>query len=157
MELKQFINKMMQSNVLRAMLPVNQGLIYPCFAVREGNLCVHFLACSSNITPEGLVQNMPLYHVASLYPQGRVVGIENLKYNPSFADVDFTATTVIPKRDPEQKQKAREQMQQLTALVNGVLGSWDEKGTADFDAYHEKLAQVILPEQLQMYRKVMGW
>lgn len=157
MELKQFINKMMQSNGLRAMLPVNQGLLYPCFTICEGNLCAHFLAHGSNITPEGMVQHMPLYHVTSLYPRGSVVSIENLRFNPAFADTDFSASTLIPRRSPEEKQKAKEQMQQLTNLVNGALDSWDETGRADFDAYHEKLTQVLQPEQLQMYRKVMGW
>lgn len=157
MELKQFINTMMKNQGLRSLLPVSQGLLYPCFAVREGKLCAHFLANASAIRPEGMVQHMPLYHVTALYPEGYLVGIENLKYNPAFEQIDFDAFAVIPKRDPVQKQQAKEQLQELTRLVNEVLDTWDREQNADLTAYHEQLLRTLLPQQQMMYQKVMGW
>lgn len=157
MELKQFINTMMQSRGLRALLPVSQGLLYPCFTTRDGMLCAHFLANSSTIQPEGMVQYTPITHVTALFPGGAVVSVENLKFNPCFRDVDFTASTLIPKRSPEEKQQARENMALLTQLVNQVLTHWEETGTADTEAYHRQLSKVLLPQQWALYQRVMGW
>lgn len=157
MELKQFINKLLTQPGLHSQLPVNQGMLYPCFDIRDGKLIAHFLTNASAITPEGMVQQMPLYHITALYPHGAVLGVENLKFNPCYADVDFTASTLIPKRTAEEKLLARQRMEELTKLVNEVLESWEATGTAAPAAYHEQLNTVLLPEQKALYQRVMGW
>lgn len=156
MELKQFMNTMQQNVGLRSLLPLNQGMLYPWFTVTGGRLCAHFLANASVITSEGMVLHTPAYHVIGCYPEGTIGCIENLRYNPAFRDVDFGATTLLKKRDAEEKQQAKERMRRLTELVNEVLRQWDETGTADFTAYHQQLAAVLTEQQLQMYHMVTG-
>lgn len=156
MELKQFINKMQQNTGLRTLLPVHQGMLYPYFSVCNGRLCAHFLTNASRITPEGMVLYTPAYHIIGCYPEADIPCIRNLKYDPSFADVDFSATTLMEKKSPSEREMAKAQMLKLTELVNDVLRQWDETGSADFSAYHQQLQLVLTEQQLQMYAKVTG-
>lgn len=156
MELKQFINTLQQSPALRAMVPMNQGMLYPWFTLLDGKLCVHFLTNASNVTPEGMLLHTPAYHVAALYPSGRLLCVESLRCRADFQDVDFSAATLMPKPDPIRKQEGKARMRRLTELVNDVLHQWDETGTADFTAYHELLQIVLTEQQAQMYRKLTG-
>lgn len=153
MELKKFINTLQQNIGLRTLLPLNQGLLYPYFDVRDGQLYAHFLANASSITPEGLLLYTPAYHVVASYPQGEILCIENLRHSPLFRDVDFSATTLLEKKAPEERELSRAQMAQLNQLVEDVLKNWEG---ADVAAYHRQLACVLTNQQMQMYLKVTG-
>lgn len=153
MELKKFINVLQQNVGLRTLLPLNQGLLYPYFEVRDGQLYAHFLANASTITPEGMLLYPPAYHVLASYPQGQILCVENLRYAPAFRDVDFSATTLLEKKSPEEREEARAQMAQLNQLVEDVLKNWE---CADVAAYHRQLACVLTDQQMQMYLKVAG-
>ncbi len=156
MELKQFIHTLQQDPALRRLLPINQGMLYPCFTLCEGKLCAHFLTHASSITPEGMVLYPPAYHVAALYPQGSILCVENLRCNPGFQDVDFAATTLVTKPGPEEKQQRKAQIARLKVLADRVLADWDETGTADFTAYHSLLQEVLTSQQTQLYGRVTG-
>ena len=151
MELKKFINALQQNVGVRTLLPLNQGLLYPYFEVRDGQLYAHFLANASKITPEGLLLYTPAYHVMASYPQGEILCIENLRYAPIFRDVDFSATTLLEKKSSEEAELARAQMARLNQLVEDVLKNWE---CADIAAYHLQLACVLTQQQMQMYLKV---
>ena len=153
MEMKKFINALQQNVGLRTLLPLNQGLLYPYFEVREGHLYAHFLANASNITPEGLLLYTPVYHVMASYPQGQILCIENLRYAPAFREVDFSATTLLEKKSPEETATARAQMAKLNQLSEEVLKDWEN---ADIAAYHKQLECVLTEQQMQMYLKVTG-
>ena len=155
MELKQFINLLQQNPALRAVVPMNQGMLYPRFAVQGGVLCVHFLTNASNITPEGMLMHTPAYHIAAQYPGGRLLCVESLRCRPDLQDVDFSAVTLLPKPDAEQKPVLRERLHRLTALVNGVFSRWDETSTADPEEYHALLEQVLTAEQAALYRRIL--
>ena len=153
MELKKFINVLQQNIGLRTLLPLNQGLLYPYFEVRDGQLYAHFLANANNITPEGMLLHTPAYHVMASYPQGQILCIENLRYVPCFRDVDFSATTLLEKKSPEEAAAARAQMATLNQLSEEVLKDWKN---ADIAAYHKQLECVLTDQQMQMYLKVAG-
>ena len=153
MELKKFINTLQQNVGLRTLLPLNQGLLYPYFEVRNGQLYTHFLANASTITPEGMLLYPPAYHVMATYPQGEILCIENLRYVPAFRNVDFSATVLLEKKNPEQREAARAQMAQLNQLAEDVLKDWEN---ADIAAYHRQLSCVLTNQQMQMYLKVTG-
>lgn len=153
MELKKFINALQQNVGLRTLLPLNQGLLYPYFEVRDGQLYAHFLANASSITSEGLLLYTPVYHVVASYPQGEILCIENLRYSPLFRDVDFSATTLLGKKSSEEKETARAQMVKLNQLSEEVLKDWEN---ADIAAYHKQLECVLTDHQMQMYLKVTG-
>lgn len=156
MELKQYINILQQSPALRAMVPMNQGMLYPRFTLLDGKLCVHFLTNASSITPEGMVLQAPAYHIAALYPSGRLLCVESLRCRAELQSEDFSATTLLPRPDAAQKQEGKARMQKLTALVNDVFRQWDEAGTADFTAYHALLRAVLTGQQDRLYRIVTG-
>lgn len=153
MELKNFINKLQQNVGLRTLLPLNQGLLYPYFEVRDGQLYTHFLANASSITPEGVLLYPPAYHVLASYPQGQILCIENLKFNPLFKAMDFSATTLLEKKTPEERDTARARLAKLTELAEEILKDWEN---GDIAAYHKQLEIVLTEQQMQMYLKVTG-
>lgn len=156
MELKQYINNLQQNPGLRALLPVHQGMLYPYFTVTHGRLCAHFLTNASRLTEEGMVLYTPAYHIVGTFPDAHILCIRNLKYDPAFADVDFSATTVLEKKSPSEREMAKTQMMKLADLANQVLCQWEETGTADLPAYHQQLSQVLTQQQMQMYLRVTG-
>jgi len=153
MELKKFINTLQQNVGVRTLLPLNQGLIYPYFVRQNGKLCAHFLGNASNIMAAGMVLHTPAYHVVASYPKGEVLCVENLQYNPAFRNVDFSETTLLIKKTPQQREEAKAQMAKLAQLAEEVLQDWEN---ADLEAYHAQLFQVLTQQQVRMYRKVAG-
>lgn len=153
MELKKFINTLQQNVGLRTLLPLNQGLLYPYFEVRDGQLYAHFLANASSITPEGLLLYTPAYHVVASYPQAEILCIENLRHAPGFRNVDFCATTLLKKKSAEEQEVARAQLAQLSQLADSVL---NDPENGDIAAYHKQLSCVLTDQQMQMYLKVAG-
>lgn len=153
MELKKFINALQQNVGLRTLLPLNQGLLYPYFEVRDGQLYTHFLANASTITADGMLLYTPVYHVLATYPQGNILCVENLKFAPIFRDVDFSVTTLLKKKTPEEQESARAQLTLLAQLADAVLEDGNDTNIA---AYHRQLACVLTDQQMQMYLKVTG-
>ena len=156
MTLKEFLKTTQTSPVVRAVLPIEQGMLYPAFCVTRGKLCVHFLCHRSAVGKEGLKVWPPELHFQFAYPTGGILTFQDLKYSPAFAGTDFTAHSVIPPRSQEQRTWYQENIRRLETLGNSLLEAWDEQGSADPSEYMRVLERVLTPEQTAAYRRLMG-
>lgn len=156
MELKEFMKKIQQDPVRFQMLPMTQGMLYPAFSVTQGKLCAHILCHRSAVKPEGLQIWPPEYYFQYVYPQGKSLAVQSLRYSAQWESTDFDTTTLIPNRTPEERECAREAIKELNRLGDELLNAWDETGTADVRAYHQQLAQVLESGQWELYRRFLS-
>ena len=156
MELKEFMKKIQKDPVRLHMLPMTQGMLYPAFSVCRGKLCAHILCHHSAVKPEGLQIWPPEYYLQYVYPQGKPLAAQSLKYSAQWGNADYDTPALIPNRTPEERERVREAIQELTRLGDELLKAWDENGTADVQAYNQQLAQVLESGQWELYRRFLG-
>lgn len=156
MELKEFMKKIQQDPMRLHMLPVTQGMLYPAFSVVRGKLCAHFLCHRSAVKPEGLQIWPPEFYFQYVYPQGKPLAVRSLRYSTQWEDTDFDTPVLIPNRTPEERERTREAIKELTRLGDELLKAWDKNGTADVQAYNQQHAQVLERGQWELYRRFLG-
>ena len=135
--------------VMALMTAIAKGLGYDEMFIQSVR---NFLQGQEAIS-DGLLLYAPAYHVLATYPQGNILCVENLKFAPIFRDVDFSVTTLLKKKTPEEQESARAQMTLLAQLADAVLEDGSDTNIA---AYHRQLACVLTDQQMQMYLKVTG-
>lgn len=155
MKLREFIGKITASPASREIVPYNQNLLYPQFSVSRGQLCLHFIGHTAAVLEDGLLIGAPEVYLQVSYPQGEILGYQNLKYSPCFAETDFTHTTLIPNRTPEERTRRREAMARLETLGDAVLEAGEELAGPLSD-YRKMLAEVLEPEQMAAYDRLLG-
>ena len=106
--------------------------------------------------PEGLQIWPPEYYFQYVYPQGKPLAVQSLKYSAQWENADFDAPVLIPNRTPKERERVREAIKELNRLGDGLLKALDENGTADVRAYHQQLARVLESGQWEMYRRFLG-
>lgn len=156
MELKELMKEIQKDVIQRGILPIEQGMLYPTFSICRGKLCTHILSHRTAVKPEGLRIWPPEYYLQYSYPNVKPLVIADLKYSILGVNTDFAASTVIPVRAPEEKERRCEDMKKLIELGDTLLKSWDETGAADLEAYQQQLAKVLEPTQWEMYAHIMG-
>lgn len=156
MKLKEFIRKVQNTPVIRGLLPVNQGMLFPAFTVTEGKLCLHFLCHRSAVVKDGLQVWPPELYFQFAYPKGTLLAMQDLHYSPGFAGSDFKKAQLLPPRTPEERSRYRDSMQSLEQLGDEILQTWDAAGAAELEAYNRLLERVLLPEQAACYRRLLG-
>lgn len=156
MTLKEFIRKVQTSPVLRDILPMDQGMLYPAFSITREKLCVHFLAHRTAVTAEGLQIWPPELYFQFTYPHGALLTVRTLAFDPDFSTADLQKPTLLPNRSPEEKEEYKKAMQRLIETGDSLLSAWDEAAKADVSAYNRALKAVLLPEQEALYNRLMG-
>lgn len=156
MKLKEFMKKILSSPVTRAVLPVNQGMLFPAFTVTQDKLCLHFICHRSRVTGEGLQVWPPELYFQFAYPKGTLLTMQNLRYSPCFADSDFEEARLLPPRTAEERERYRDDMRRLEQLGDEILASWDASGTAELETYNSLLERILTPEQAACCRRLLG-
>lgn len=129
MKLREFIGKVTGGAAAQEIVPCNQNLLYPRFSVSRERLCLHFIGHTAAVLEDGLLIGVPEVYLQVSYPKGEILGYQNLKYSPSFADTDFMRTTLLHNRTPEERARRKDAMARLEALGDAVLEAW-ERGEA---------------------------
>lgn len=160
MKLREFIGKITGGAAVQEIVPCNQNLLYPRFSVARERLCLHFIGHTTAILADGLLIGVPEVYLQAAYPQGEILGYQNLKYSPAFAGTDFTRTVLLHNRTPEERARRKDAMVRLEALGDAVLEAWDRGGAAESLAglladYHKMLAEVLEPEQAAAYARLL--
>lgn len=125
MKLREFIGKVTGGAAAQEIVPCNQNLLYPRFSVSRERLCLHFIGHTAAVLEDGLLIGVPEVYLQVSYPKGEILGYQNLKYSPSFADTDFMRTTLLHSRTPEERTRRRDAMARLEARGDAVLEAWD--------------------------------
>lgn len=125
MKLREFIGKITGGAAVQEIVPCNQNLIYPQFSVFREQLCLHFIGHTTVVQADGLLIGVPEVYLQVSYPQGEILGYQNLKYSPAFAGMDFAHTTLLYNRAPEERARRKDAMARLEALGDAVLETWD--------------------------------
>lgn len=125
MKLREFIGKITGGAAAQEIVPCNQNLLYPRFSVFREQLCLHFIGHTTAVLEDGLLIGAPEVYLQVSYPQGEILGYQNLKYSPAFADVNFARTTLLHNRTPEERARRRDAMARLEALGDAVLETWN--------------------------------
>lgn len=128
MKLREFIGKVTGGAAAQEIVPCNQNLLYPKFSVSREQLCLHFIGHTAAVLEDGLLIGVPEVYLQVSYPKGEILGYQNLKYSPAFADTDFVRTTLLHNRTPEERARHRDAMARLEALGDAVLEAWDWDG-----------------------------
>lgn len=133
MKLREFIGKITGGAAAQEIVPCNQNLLYPQFSVFREQLCLHFIGHTTIVLEDGLLIGVPEVYLQVSYPQGEILGYQNLKYSPAFADVDFAYTTLLHHRPPEERARRKDAMARLEALGDAVLETWDQGEAAQHE------------------------
>ena len=164
MDWNQFLTNVQGNEILRKMIPLEQGMLYPAFSLMNGELCVHFLYHRLQIQENGLQIWKPQYEAAVLYPQGRIVRVQNLIFHPQFCDKDYHTPQLLLPKSPEEKiryQKASKRYEEALALVlkeaGTPAGEHKDQGLRDgITQYYGALKELLLPEQYEIYCRITG-
>lgn len=164
MDWKQFLANVQGNEILRKMIPLEQGMLYPAFSLINGELCVHFLYHRLRVRENGLEIWKPQYEAAVLYPQGRVVRVQNLTFHPQFCDKDYHTPQLLLPKSPEEKaryQRAVKGYEEALALVLKAAGDpagehRDQRLRDGIKQYYVALGELLLPEQYETYGRLTG-
>ncbi|MCH1950729.1 hypothetical protein MCJ35_16110 [Enterocloster sp. OA13] len=164
MEWKQFMVNVQGNDILGKMIPLEQGMLYPAFSLINGELCVHFLYHRMRIKENGLEIWKPQYEAVVLYPQGRLVRVQNLMYHPGFCDKDYHTPQLLTSKSQEEKnryQKAAKLHEEALAYVIKEAGEPAGEGRTQrlrdgIRQYHRALKELLLAEQYETYCKLTG-
>ena len=151
MKLSELVDILRHKAVIREMLPMNEGFLYPVFTVKDGELCAHFLTCTSKRVPMGVEMSVPHYHIVVLCPEGRVVCAENLRYRPDLKDYDFDRYDIISPMTPERRLEVRSSNQEAVRLAGEVLTAWEDTSSVQLESYDHALKEVLTRKQSDMY------
>ena len=164
MDRKQFLANVQGNEILRKMIPLEQGMLYPAFSLINGELCVHFLYHRLRVRENGLEIWKPQYEAAVLYPQGRVVRVQNLTFHPQFCDKDDHTPQLLLPKSPDEKiryQKASKRYEEALALMLKEAGApagehRDQRLRDEIEQYYMALRELLLPDQYDTYCRLTG-
>lgn len=164
MDWKQFLDNVQGNEILRKMIPLEQGMLYPAFSLINGELCVHFLYHRLRVRENGLEIWKPQYEAAVLYPQGRVVRVQNLTFHPQFCEKDYHTPQLLLPKSPEEKvryQRAAKMYEEALAQVlkeaGNLVREHKDQGLRDgIMQYYVALKELLLPEQYEIYCRLTG-
>lgn len=154
MKLNEYLNKLHKTPVFRGVLPMNQGALYPLFSVVNGRLCAHFLTHNTEMSNEGMKVYHPEYYLVFTYPDCTPLKFERLPYNPAFAQTDFKAFELIARPSKEDAESKRKALTEVLQLADNLLADWDEKKSADTEAYNSAYFSLLTEKQKEVLKKL---
>ena len=154
MKFDDYLEKIRKSSIFRNIIPVNQGVIYPIFSIRNGELCASFLAHRTEIRNGELRIYFPEFYMTFTYPNGVLLNFERIAYNPEFTAEELSSFEIMPKLSAQVTLRKREELENILSLGNKILTEWDMKKTADVGEYNSAYLKIVTEKQRKIFEKL---
>lgn len=160
--LKDVINKIRKCDFVKKTIPLGFGPGLPTIQINNKNICVlvpFFKFVNSTELDKSLI--FPIkYTVTALWPSGKIVGFEDLKYNPVFEKVDYTKPIGFFRHDAikqynsgQYRVKRDELLSMYDKFIDFLIGN-TEFTEEDEEKFVKLLNIIIEPSLVPVYKVI---
>lgn len=154
MKFNDYLENIRKSSTFRTLIPINQGVIYPIFSFRNGELCASFLAHRTETQKDELKIYFPEFYMTFTCPKGVLLNFERIAFNPKFTKEELGSLEVMPKLSAQETLRKREEFENILRLGDKILTEWDMAKTADVDEYNSAYLKIITENQRKIFEKL---
>ncbi|MBU9728607.1 hypothetical protein [Diplocloster modestus] len=157
--MREYIKEVQEKQAVRSMIPMNFQMGLPILKPKDQELLVIFPYYRTKVEGNQIHMSLPRFHAVMAYPSGRLVRVEDLKYNGRFQDIDFSAYEGVYSRGiGEQAAAYREAVERYLDRAGALLKQ--QSGGAQITAeqagqMQEELFQIIEPFYTEYYRRLL--
>lgn len=153
MKLNDYLEKIRQSSVFRNIIPVNQGVIYPVFSIRNGVLCASFLAHRTEMIGDELKIYFPEFYMTFTYPEGVLVSFERLAFSSEFTPEQLNSFEIMHRPSAQEALRKKEELKAVLSLGDRILTEWDTLKIADISRYNSAYLKIVTEKQKEIFEK----
>jgi hypothetical protein len=156
--MKEFLHQIKYKSIASQLIPMEMGMGWPILSIRNNTLCVTVPFYRAVRKPQDNTLLFPLaYAVTATWPKGAVVTFNNLQYNSTFKNVDFSKPVGTFRHDAiknlnkaQYEQKVDELFGLYDKLIDCIQNNEPFEGE-DEEKFKEDLSLLMEPSLKNAY------
>lgn len=157
--MKEYIKQVQEKQAVRSMIPMNFQMGFPVLKQKDQELLAIFPYYRTKVEGSQIHMSIPRFQAVVTYPSGRLVRVEDMKYNSRYQEVDFSAYPGSFSRGTGEHAAAyREAVERYLDRVGALLKQRSDQAEISAEQIglmQEELFQIIEPFYTEYYRKLL--